>query len=95
MLRITKAFENDSILIYRIEGKISEETLAVWADELSRWQKVNGHEVILDFSQVWSICTKGVETLIQSMSNDLYVMNCPTDVRNTLHSAGLSARILE
>lgn len=61
MLRITKAFENDSILIYRIEGKINEETLGVWREELAALSKMNGHEIILDFSQVYAAepLTKG------------------------------------
>jgi anti-anti-sigma regulatory factor len=95
MLRITKAFENDSTSIYKIEGKITQENLEVWAEELRVMQKLTGRQIILDFSQVWSICTKGVKVLVQSMPNELYVMNCPIEVRNVLHAAGLSARVLE
>jgi anti-anti-sigma regulatory factor len=95
MLRITKAFENDATSIYKIEGKINEETLAVWAEELSALKKVTDRQIILDFSQVWFICTKGVETLVKLMSNNLYLMNCPMEMRNRLHSAGLSERMLE
>jgi anti-anti-sigma regulatory factor len=95
MLRITKAFENDSISIYKIEGKISEETLEVWAEEIRALNKMADRQIILDLSQVWFICTKGMEVLVQLMSNNLYVLNCPMEVRNVLHTAGLSARILE
>jgi anti-anti-sigma regulatory factor len=95
MLRITKAFENDSISIYKIEGKISEETLGVWAEEIRALNKMADRQIILDLSQVWFICTKGMEVLVQLMSNNLYLLNCPMEVRNVLHTAGLSARILE
>jgi len=92
---MTKTFENDATSIYKIEGKINEETLAVWVEELSALNQVSGRQVILDLSQVWFICTKGVEVLVRLMSNDLYLMNCSMEVRNVLHAAGLGGRILE
>jgi len=95
MLRITKAFENDATSIYKIEGKITEENLDVWADEIQALEKVADRQIILDLSQVWFICTKGIEVLTELMSNNLYLLNCPMEVRNVLHAAGLSARILE
>jgi len=95
MLRITKVFENDATLIYKIEGKISDDNLAVWAQEMDALKKVMGRQTILDFCQVWFICTKGVEILVKGMSDNLYLLNCPMGVRNVLHAAGLSARMLE
>lgn len=95
MLRITKAFENNSISIYKIEGKITNESLTVWIEELSTLKKVTNRQIILDFCQVWFICTKGVEILVESMSSNLYLLNCCLEVRNALHAAGLSARMLE
>jgi anti-anti-sigma regulatory factor len=95
MLRITKAFENDSTSIYRVEGKITEESLGVWAEEISALHGVTGRQVILDFSHLWSICPNGVKVLVEAISNGLYFMNCPMEVRNVLHAAGLSNRMLE
>ncbi len=95
MLRITKTFENDRTSIYKVEGKITEEILAVWTKELRALGHIPGRHIILDFSQVWSICIKGVDVLVKLMSDHLYVMNCPMEVRNVLQAAGLSARMLE
>jgi anti-anti-sigma regulatory factor len=94
MLRITKAFENDCTLIYKMEGKINSESLDVWAEEIDALKKVTGHQIILDFSQVWFMSAKAVDVLTKSMPNHLYLLNCPMEIRNMLHTAGLSTRIL-
>jgi anti-anti-sigma regulatory factor len=95
MFRITKIFENASLAIYKIEGKIADESLQVWTDELETIQKQSGRQHILDFSNVWSISAKALGSLMANLSNGIFVMNPSIEVRNTLHASGLSAKVLE
>jgi len=95
MLRITKIFENPSLAIYKIEGKVTDESLEIWADELGALRKQADRMLILDFCQVWSISAKAIEILMVNLSKDMQVMNPSMEARNMLHAAGLSARVLE
>jgi anti-anti-sigma regulatory factor len=95
MFRITKIFSNSSLDIYKIEGKITDESLQVWTEELNALQKPMDRKLIFDFSQVWSISAKAIEILMAHLTNGTQIMNPGMDVRNMLHTAGLSARVLE
>jgi anti-anti-sigma factor len=95
MLRITKAFENDTTVIYKIEGKVTDETLDMWTKEIQDLKKVTQRQIILDLCQVWFIHAKAIKVLVESMSADIYLLNCSMEVRNLLHAAGLSKRVLE
>ena len=95
MFRISKAYENEATQIFRIEGKITDENLAVWRQEILSLQPHNGRHVILDFAQVWFISIKGVEVLMKLLTDRVYVLNCGMEVRNVLHASGLSGRMLE
>ncbi len=95
MFRITKIFENPSLAIYKIEGKVADENLPVWMTELETLQKQAGRQLILDFCQVWSINAKAVEMLMSHLTNGTRVMNPNMDMRNMLHAAGLSSKVLE
>ena len=95
MFRISKAFENDSVEILRIEGKITEENLAEWNRQISLLNTNEGRQIILDFAQVWFISFKAVEVLIHFLNDHIFILNCGMEVRNVLHASGLSARMLE
>ncbi len=98
MFRIKKIFENLTIAIYRIEGKVTDESLRVWMDELKALNQLRDRKIILDLCQAWSISAPAVELLTAHLSNnihDIVITNPGTDVRNTLHTAGLSTRVLE
>lgn len=95
MFRITKIFENPSLAIYKIEGKIADENLPVWISELDALQNHAGRQLILDFSQVWSINAKAIEMLMAHLTNGTRVMNPSMDMRNMLHAVGLSSKVLE
>jgi anti-anti-sigma regulatory factor len=94
MFRITKVFENDSMTIYRIEGKVTDENLDLWTEEIATIRKLTVRQIILDFCQVWFMSNKALEALLALMSNDLYLLNCSMEVRNALHTAGLSTRLI-
>ncbi|MDZ7344803.1 MAG: hypothetical protein ONA90_09870 [candidate division KSB1 bacterium] len=95
MFRITKIFENPLLVIYKIEGEIADASLSVWTDELKALQKQANRQRILDFSRVWSISADALQSLMANLSNGIFVMNPSIEVRNTLHTAGLSAKVLE
>jgi anti-anti-sigma regulatory factor len=95
MFRITKIFENSLLAIYKIEGKITDDNLQAWTEELAALQKQADRQLILNFCQVWSISAKAIEILMAHLTNDVRVMNPSMDVRNMLHAAGLAAKVLE
>lgn len=93
MFRITKAFENSTVSIYRIEGKITDENLSAWTEEIKTMLDATKH-VILDFCQVWYITGQAVEVLTKMNGEGVYLMNCTMDIRNALHVAGLSDQLI-
>jgi hypothetical protein len=98
MFRIKKVFENLSLAIYKIEGKVTDESLQIWKQELQALNHQPDRKIILDFCHAWSISAPAIEFLsayLPNESHDIQIINPGMDVRNMLHSAGLSARILE
>lgn len=95
MFRITRIFETPSLIIYKIEGKVTDESLRVWTDELEAIVKKADRKLILDLCQVWSISAKATEILKENLSKDMHLLNPSMEVRNMLHAIGLSAKVLE
>lgn len=95
MFRITKTFENPITYIFRIEGKITDNGLTDWADEINKFKTVSGRQVILDFSQLFFIAPRAVEVLLNNITENVYILNCSTEIRNRFHSSGLGGRMLE
>lgn len=95
MFRITKAFENQSTFIYRIEGQVADDNLETWTREMIALSPSHGHQVILDFSRVWSISQAALMVLLTLMQEDIFVLNCGMEVRNILHASGFSSKVLE
>lgn len=98
MFRIKKIFENLTLAIYRIEGRLTDESMQIWINELSTLNQQTDRKIILDLCQAWSVNAKAIEFLTAFLSTnilDVVIMNPGMDVRNTLHTAGLSARVLE
>ena len=95
MFRIKNIYENDLTSILRIEGEISDEDVPDWKNEISRLIKLPEREIILDICYVIFMCPKAVEVLIKLLTKKIFLLNCPTSVSNMLHSAGLSANVLD
>lgn len=93
MFRITTAFENETVSIYRIEGKITDENLPAWSEEIKILLNATKH-VILDFCNVWFITGQAVEILVKMNGKRVHLMNCTMDVRNALYAAGLSHQLI-
>lgn len=95
MFRINKIYENELTIIYKIEGEITDKSLRVWAEEVSRIINVYDHNIILEICEVTFISPEAVEFLIHQMKENVYLLNSPTFVRNMLHSAGFSTNVLD
>jgi anti-anti-sigma regulatory factor len=91
MFRITKVFENDKTAIYKIEGRILEEAVETWIQELQGLLEQNQRQIILDLGQVWYLCRSGIEPLIRKDVNKFYLLNCSMEIKNTLVAAGCSS----
>ena len=95
MFRIKRIFENDLTVIIKIEGEISDENVLDWKNELRRLIELPEREIILEICYVTFMCSKAVEVLIKLLTKKIFLLNCPTSVSNMLHSAGLSANVLD
>lgn len=95
MLRITKIFASESVEIHKVEGKITDENLQLWSEQLKALHENVNREILLDFCHVLALSAGAVAILINHLSQRMRVMNPSMEIRNILHSAGLSARVLE
>lgn len=95
MFLIKKIFENDLTTIFKIEGQITNENLVAWANEIRPLTKPSDRQIILETCEVTFMCPKSVEILGEQISDNIYLLNCPTFVKNMLRSAGLSANVLD
>jgi anti-anti-sigma regulatory factor len=95
MFRIQKTFENTATLIYKVEGRITDENIDSWLQDIRSIGREGERQIILDFCQLWSISAKALDALFGALRDNLYLLNCPMDLRNVLHAAGETSRILE
>ncbi|MDZ7361879.1 MAG: hypothetical protein ONB46_14310 [candidate division KSB1 bacterium] len=61
MFRIKKVFENLSLAIYKIEGKVTDESLQIWKEELQALNHQPDRKIILDFCHAWSISAPAID----------------------------------
>ncbi len=94
MFRIKTIYENNLTSIIKIEGEISDENLPDWKNEISRLIELPEREIIFDICCVTFMCPQAVEVMINLLTKNIFLFNCPTSVSNMLHSAGLSANVL-
>jgi hypothetical protein len=94
MFRITKLFENNGTAIFRVEGKINDESLNDWTAGIQLIKEPNG-KIILDLGRVWSFGPQSLLALIKGIDENLFVLNCGTEIGNRLLSAGLSNQVLD
>ena len=95
MFRIKKIFENDLTIIWKIEGEISNDRLQFWVDEMNHLITNAEKQVILDMCDVTSMAPTPVQRLMDVITKNVYLLNCPTFVKNMLQSAGLSGHVLD
>ncbi len=95
MFRIQKLFENEQTVIVKAEGEITEAELNDWKKEIAAVASSADQQVILELWSISFMSPKAVEALMQCLSENVYLMNCPVYARNVLQTAGLSDRILD
>ncbi len=95
MFRIKTIYENNLTYIIKIEGEISEENLPDLQNEISRLIELPEREIIFEICYVTFMSPKAVKVLIKLLTKKIFLLNCATSVSIMLHSAGLSANVLD
>ncbi len=95
MFRIKKSFENENTAIFKIEGDIPNEIVHIWARELRRIIKKSKNLIILEACSMGYIGPKAVKVLFNVTAGNIYLLSCPTSVKNMFNSAGKAANILD
>ncbi|RMD99312.1 MAG: hypothetical protein D6814_05815 [Calditrichaeota bacterium] len=96
MLRIQELYQNELTQIIKIEGDIRPESTETWRNELDAIVlKSQQRTIILDLCGVAYIAQAAIDLLIEHLEHNIYLMNCPTFLKNILHSARLTQNILE
>jgi len=96
MFRIQKIFENDLTIIWKIEGKIfSNEKSQFWIDEINRLVAHVRKQIIFDMCAVTFMGSTAAQMFVGLNTKNVYLLNCPTFVKNMLQSAGSSLHVLD
>jgi hypothetical protein len=95
MFRISRVFETAAVVIVKVSGQIKDSDQAAWPAFLDSLRNETGRWVVLDFSEVTRIEPRATTTLLRRLPETVLLMNCPTDVRNVVESAGLTDQILD
>ncbi len=95
MFRIDKIFENYQTEIIKVEGEIKDGDMRDWAESLQSIMNGSPKQIILEFCDATCLSAKAVEILIQHLATNIFLLNCPTAVKNLVHAAGWSENVLE
>ena len=95
MFRIENIFENASIALLKIEGKITDSVLDAWSDSLREEIHSRDKQVIIDFCCVSHIGSRAIERLAEIAKEDTLVFNCPLFLKNMLRSNGSAVHVLD
>ncbi len=95
MFRIDKIFENYQTELIKVEGEIKDSDVKDWAESLQAFASGSPKQIILEFCDATFISSKAADILIQRLAANIFLLNCPTAVKNFVHAAGWSESILE
>jgi anti-anti-sigma regulatory factor len=95
MFRIDKIFENYQTELIKAEGEIKDSDVKDWTESLPAFVSGSPKQIILDFCDVTHLGPKAAEILIQRLRTNIFLLNCPTAVKNLVHAAGRSENVLE
>ncbi|MFQ5604872.1 MAG: STAS domain-containing protein [bacterium] len=95
MFRMKTVYENDLTAIVKIEGEITEEHITCWTEEIRKILQNNQRQIILEICEVTFICPRAVEAFKKLLTSHVFLLNCPTFVKNMLYSAGMSINVLD
>jgi len=95
MLRITRDFENSSLVKIKLEGQIIAEWVTLLKDECQALLKAS-KRINLDFSEVTFIDASGARMLNRLPKENVEHVNCSGVIKNLLVEAGnLNTQITE
>ena len=95
MFRIQKAFEDDRTIIFSVAGKITDDQIDVWSQEITGIAQKEKEHLILNFCSLAFISAKALKVLTDSLSRRVHIMNCSVYVRNLLHASGSTVIFLD
>ena len=95
MFRIDKIFENYQTELIKVEGEIKDSDVKDWAESLQSMINGSPKQIIFDFCDATHLSAKSVEALIQQMADNIFLLNCPTAIKNLVNAAGWSESVLE
>jgi hypothetical protein len=94
MFRIDRVYRNAQVELWKISGEIRLPDLTAWAEALKTLPLDTGGQIILDFCEVAYLSPEAAGRLIERITNDTFIANCPVSVRNMIDAAGLSDQLL-
>ncbi len=95
MFRIEKSSQSDMTAIFTIEGSIKEENVRTWSEEIKTLARDPSPQIVLDLSSLQQICPEAEKVLDAFMFGNMYLVNCPLELRKRLSMAGISLHVLE
>lgn len=95
MFRIRKTFENSTLAIFIVEGKITDEQVNLWSQEIHLITQRENDQLILNFCSLAFISAEALRVLTNALTNRIYIMNSSLYVRNLLKAAGCFENLLD
>jgi anti-anti-sigma regulatory factor len=95
MFRVDKVFENYQTELIKVAGEIKDRDAGDWAESLQSIINGSPKQIILDFCDMTYLSPKAAEILIQRLSTSIFLLNCPTAVKNLVRAAGRLENVLE
>ena len=78
-----------------MEGEIRDENLDLWAAELEALRRTIQGNIVLNFHSVSFISVSAVPKLMELRDRQVFVLNCPTPVKNMLQASGSVSMIID
>jgi hypothetical protein len=95
MYRINRVYQNRSVVLIKLAGQLTDGDVGNWNQFVSDFGSGKQGDVILDFCDVAWISPKAARQLVDGLTKNLLLLNCPTAVKNMACSSGLEAQVLD
>jgi anti-anti-sigma regulatory factor len=94
MFRIDRIYKDTQVELWKISGEIRPSHLKDWAEALKTLPLGSGSRILLDFCEVAYLSQQAAGYLIDHLTTDIFITNCPAPVKNMIYAAGLSSQLL-
>jgi hypothetical protein len=95
MYRISRIFETSCAAIIKVAGQVTDFDLSFWSSFLKELEAESERWIVLDFCDVSCVGRKSAEMLVQTLPQNVLLLNCPIGIKNMADSAGLRSQVLE